>query len=336
MFLIKLRSQIGRVALTAFFAVCTSALSLAGVGVSAPANGSTVGSPAHFVAWASSGAPVTAMKIYVDGRSAFGTSGAKLDTYVPMSAGTHLAVVQAWDSTGAVMKSYLTLHVAGSSSSGSSTIPVSGSTFHANVEQMGGWDTCTTCAGEGGTGPATPHYVAYGIRSPSMDGNSAVFTNAGTVSYSDAIWWRQLGANSAASNFIYDLYFYVKDLGAAEALEFDVNQSTGGRKYIFGTQCGVSYDPEWAVWGNGRWNPTGAACPVNAYSWNHVTVEFYRKDGAVHYVSLTINGKKAYINRAYNSIPSGASEINVAFQMDQSIVHRTFQAWLDNVSLRHW
>lgn len=335
MFLNKLRSQIGRVMLTALCVAYGSAMALAGVGVSAPANGATVGSPVHFVASAASGAPITGMRIYVDGQSVFATGAARLDTYIGMSSGKHLAVVQAWDATGAVMKSYVNLQV-GTTSSSSAAVPVSGSNLRTNVEQMRGWETCSRCAGEGGTGPATPHYVAYGISSPSMDGQSAQFTNAGTVSYSDAIWWRQLGANDGAAHFVYDLYFYVKDPAAAQALEFDVNQSTGGRKYIFGTQCGVNHDHQWDVWGNNRWIPTGVGCSINAYSWNHLTWEFYRENGTVHYVSVTLNGQKAYVNRAYGSIPSGVHEVNVAFQMDQTIVHRTFSAWLDKVSLTQW
>lgn len=333
MFLDKFRSQIGRVMLTVLCMTCSSAMAFSGVAVVAPWNGATVGSPVHFVASASSRAPITGMRIYLDGHSVFATYAHSLDTYVGMSAGHHLATVQAWDSTGAVMISYLNLQVSGTPNAAT---PSWGSSVQANVEQMGGWQTCNNCAGAGGSGPAVPHYVAYGVNSPSIDGKSAQFTNAGYAAYSDVIWWRQLGANAGSTHFLYDLYFYIKDPGAAEALEFDVNQSTGGRKYVFGTQCGVNADHQWDVWGNNHWNPTGVGCSINAYSWNHLTAEFYRVNGAVHYVAITLNGNKAYINRTYGSIGSGANEINVAFQMDQTIVHRTFSAWLDKVSLIKW
>jgi hypothetical protein len=205
-----------------------------------------------------------------------------------------------------------------------------------NIDSMQGWQTCSTCAGEGGTGPSTPHSIRYNVSSPSIDGSATQFVNAGTVPYSDAIWWRQLGANSNARNFVYDLYFYINDPAAAEALEFDVNQSVGGEKYIWGTQCGVAWNRQWSVWGNNHWNPTGIGCNANPDSWNHLTLEFSRASGGVTFVAVTLNGHKNYINRSYAPIGSGANEINVAFQMDQSLLHRTFSAWLDRVSLNYW
>lgn len=203
------------------------------------------------------------------------------------------------------------------------------------IESMQGWETCSSCAGEGGTGPATPHWVQYNVASPSIDGSSAQFTNAGTVPFSNAIWWRQLGANAGAANFVYDLYFYINDTAAAQVLEFDVNQSVGGKKYIWGTECGIAWDRQWFVWGNNRWNATGIGCNALPSSWNHLTLEFSRANGGVNFVAVTLNGQKNYINRSYAPIGSGVNEINVAFQMDQSVLHRTFSTWLDNVSLNY-
>lgn len=319
-----------------FIIIClisASATAFAGsVSVQSPGNGSTVGSPAHFVASASSSAPISAMTIYVDNKIAYTTSGGHIDTYVNMAAGSRYVVVQAWDSTGAVFKAApMTIKVG---TTGTATN--ANARNYYDIDNMGGWETCTTCAGENGTGPNVPHYVGYGISNPAMDGRSAQFTNAGTVAYSDAIWWKQLGGNDSVSHFVYDLYFYVKDPAAAQALEFDVNQSVGGRKYIFGTQCGVNGDHQWDVWGNNRWNATGIGCSVNAYSWNHLTLEFSRANGNLNFVSVTLNGNKSYINRSYGSIGSSVSEVNVAFQMDQTIVHRTYSAWLDKVSLNTW
>src|SRR5579859_2233214 len=85
----------------------------AGVTVSSPAAGSTSGSPVHFVASATSTNPVTAMRIYVDSVSVYLTMTSSLDTSVTMSAGTHSVIVQAWDTTGAVFKTPLTLTVGG-------------------------------------------------------------------------------------------------------------------------------------------------------------------------------------------------------------------------------
>jgi acid phosphatase len=82
-----------------------------GVTVCSPAAGSTVASPVHFVAAAKSTHPITAMRIYVDNISNFATNSSSLDTSLPLATGTHSVVVQAWDSSGAVFKTPLTIHV---------------------------------------------------------------------------------------------------------------------------------------------------------------------------------------------------------------------------------
>jgi phosphatidylinositol-3-phosphatase len=82
-----------------------------GVTVCSPAAGSTVGSPVHFVAAAKSTHPITAMRIYVDSVSKFTVSSSSLDTSLALTSGTHSVVMQAWDSSGAVFKTPLTIHV---------------------------------------------------------------------------------------------------------------------------------------------------------------------------------------------------------------------------------
>ena len=54
------------------------------------------------------------------------------------------------------------------------------------------------------------------------------------------------------------------------------------------------------------------------------------------FVSVTLNGVKSYINKTYNQIPSGVSELNVAFQMDGNYAQQAFDVWLDKVSLNYW
>lgn len=82
-----------------------------GVTVCAPTSGSTDSSPVQVVASAKSSAPITAMRIYVDYVSKYLTSSSSLNTSLALSSGTHLLVVQAWDSTGAVFKTSRTIAV---------------------------------------------------------------------------------------------------------------------------------------------------------------------------------------------------------------------------------
>jgi hypothetical protein len=51
------------------------------------------------------------MRIYVDNISRFANNSSSLDTSLALATGTHSIVVQAWDSTGAVFKTPLTIHV---------------------------------------------------------------------------------------------------------------------------------------------------------------------------------------------------------------------------------
>jgi hypothetical protein len=82
-----------------------------GVTVSAPRDGATAGSPVHVVASASSGKPITSMRIYVDNISVYVTSGNRIDTQVPLATGNHHMVVQAWDSSGTVFKTPVSITV---------------------------------------------------------------------------------------------------------------------------------------------------------------------------------------------------------------------------------
>ena len=82
-----------------------------GVTVCSPAAGATATSPVRFRAAAKSTHPITAMRIYIDNVSKYLINASTLDTSVAIPAGTHSAVVQAWDSTGAVFKTPVTIKV---------------------------------------------------------------------------------------------------------------------------------------------------------------------------------------------------------------------------------
>lgn len=304
----------------------------AGITVSSPANGSTVSSPTHFVASASSSSPISFMRIYVDGNSIFGAASSKIDWSGAVSGGKHSVVIQAWDSKGVVLKAPLTITVGSSTG----TAPTNSSGYFS-VDAMTGWGSCDTCAGIGANGPSAATSTTN-VSTPSLDGKSRQFTIASSHSFADAIWWKSMAGNDSKTHFTYDFYFYIKNPAAAEALEFDVNQSAGKRRYIYGTQCGVNYDHQWDVWdtaGN-TWRKTGIPCSPTAFSWNHVTWEFERSGGFIHFISVTMNGKKSYVNRSYNSKPWGASEISVAVQLDQTASHTTYSEWVDKINVTMW
>jgi len=317
----------------------------AGVSVSSPAAGSTAGSPVHFVASATSANPVTAMRIYVDNISVYLVSASKLDTLVTMSAGTHNVVVQAWDSTGAVFKTPLSLIVSGTTPSPTPTptpavfpTPPSTAVIKGNIDQMAGWESCTVCAGANAAGPVATYSMVENQASPSLDGASAKFSISGTTPYSDALWWKQLGAADFATHLKYDVDFYITNPGVAQALEFDNNQSNGVHKFIYGTQCNIKGN-HWDVWGNaaGNWISTGIACSApTAFVWHHLTWEFQRTSTNVIFVGFTYDGVTHYVNRSYPARSSTVHEMNVAFQMDGDSAMHAYSTWLDRVTLTYW
>lgn len=206
------------------------------------------------------------------------------------------------------------------------------------IEKMSGWDSCSVCAGAKGKGASVPHTMKQGVASPSMGGKSTEFWVGGSHPYGDALWWKQLGAQPNAHNFTYDLYFYLKNPGVSQSLEFDVNQSVGGHRFVFGTQCDLA-SHSYEVWSvSTRWTKTGIACSTPAaYKWNHITLQFQRTSAnKVKFVSVTINGATHYINRTYNPQTRSSKELNVAFQMDGKHHMTPYSTWVENVSLKYW
>ncbi len=275
------------------------------------------------------------MAIYFDNSLKYQVSAANIDTYISTSAGSHYVVVQSWDSTGYVQKQGLTINV----TSSTPAIP-SNAIYYSNIDQMTGWASCDACAGAGGSGPSASYSMAINQSSPSLDGRSATFYLGGSHAYASALWWKQLGGNGSARNFVYDLYFYLKNPNAPQALEFDVNQSVNGQKFIFGTQCDYKDHHDWDVWdtANHVWVKTGIPCnPPQAYTWNHLVLEFQRTTGnKALFIAVTLNGQKSYINRSYYPIGVSAYELNTAFQMDMNGTATAYQTWIDKMQLIAW
>lgn len=304
-----------------------------GVIVSSPANGASVSSPVNIVASASSAFSITAMHIYVDNQNVFSIAASSLNASLAIAAGPHAVVVQAWDAAGNIFKAPFTINVR-------SSAPANATVFN-RIEEMSGWQSCSSCAGIAGSGPSAVYSMAQNVATPALDGASSQFNLAGNIPYTNALWWKQLGANSAATHFIYDLNFYLANSQYAQALEFDVNQSVGGYKYIFGVQCDMrGSSGQWDVWDGvaTQWLPTGVACPVmTANAWHHLTEEFQRdSSGNATFVAITLDGVRHPLSLTYHSIASSVNEINVAFQMDGDYAQQPYAVWLDEVSLTYW
>lgn len=217
----------------------------------------------------------------------------------------------------------------------------SGAQSFNNIEQMGGWQSCSECAGKNAHGPKAQFSMNQHQQSPSLDGNSTEFHIGGKKPYSDAIWWRNLGPVGKASHYVFDLNFYIQNPGVSEGLEFDINVAQGGRYYVFGNQCSPLASHTWDTWdmNRGTWNSTGITCntfPAN--QWNHVTIEVERtSNNQLHWVSITYNGSKHYVDRYVSSQKTGfADGASIDFQMDGNFRQDAYSTWLDKVNLSYY
>lgn len=75
------------------------------VAITSPAFTSTTSTSVRATGTSSSGYPVVATQIYLDGALKFQSSTATADTTMPIAVGTHQIVIQGWDSSGATFKS---------------------------------------------------------------------------------------------------------------------------------------------------------------------------------------------------------------------------------------
>jgi hypothetical protein len=210
-----------------------------------------------------------------------------------------------------------------------------------HIEQMAPWKSCDVCSGSGGAGSTATHWQAQFQSTPSLSGASSEFYFGGTAPYSSALWWEQLGALPSASHFTYDLQFFITDATAPQALEFDVNQSVNGKKYIFGTECDLRGTNKgyWRVYDAVlHWQNTGVACAgITANSWHHLKWELERtSDGHTHFIAVTVDGVRRVVNRYYTPRASSTSELNVAVQTDGNKSPNQYSVWLDNVTLTAW
>ena len=75
------------------------------VTIISPTFTSTTNSQVRATGTASSGYPVTATQVYLDGVLKYQSTTSTADTTLPIAVGTHQITIQGWDATGATFKS---------------------------------------------------------------------------------------------------------------------------------------------------------------------------------------------------------------------------------------
>lgn len=158
----------------------------------------------------------------------------------------------------------------------------------------------------------------------------------GPKGYTNELYTKFLGGGSSVSKFTYDLFFMVDQPDSPQALEFDVNQTLGNTRWVFGTECNFKADGKWDVWdGVNGWQPTTVPCtPFPANTWIHLVWNFERVGQQVHYISVSINDQVFPLNLFFSNQPTWTmQDIDIAFQMDGDFRQDPYNIWLDNVSL---
>ena len=133
------------------------------VNLTSPQPGAFVSSQVHFVASAGSnyGLATSSIIINVDGVDSYLTFANWVDTSITLGSGWRQIQIKSWDSQGnIVMAGPYGIYVTGNGGGGNPAAvqsppppqQSSGGTTAWNLEQQGGWDSCSVCAGVGGTG----------------------------------------------------------------------------------------------------------------------------------------------------------------------------------------
>lgn len=282
------------------------------------------------------------MRVYVDNLAVYFTYTSAIDTQIFTAPGQHTIEVMAEDKQGYISATILTVNM--TSQAPQTTI--------SGIQNMPGWQSCAAdfAAGSGRDGqvcasgnPNPPtSTMTGGQSSPAMDGKSAKFTMGGPNGYSNELYFNAVAGGNNVSHFTYDLYFYIDNPSAPQALEFDLNQTFGGYRWVWGSECNFKGDtpPSWDVWDDeaGLWRQTNVPCntfPAN--TWIHLVWQFERVGNKVQYISLQVGDQTYNVDTYYNNqIDWTLEEIDTAFQMDLPQPPISYNVWLDQVNLTAW
>jgi len=273
------------------------------------------------------------------------TFDSSINTQIFLAPGTHTLEVMAEDNQGYVSATPVQITVSGQAPS------TNGQTAITGIQALPGWQSCGAqfppgsgragqiCAAGGGTPTST---MTQSQSSPAMDGNSTKFSigpsSPDCPGYCNMLYFNPVAGGNNVSHFTYDLYFYIDNPTAPQALEFDINQTFGGNRWVWGSECNFKGDGVWDIWNDAPatgWEPTTIPCtPFPANTWIHLVWQVERVANQVHYISLTVGDQTYNVDTYYPYQQSWTlEEIDNAFQMDLDQPGTPYNVWLDQVTL---
>lgn len=313
--------------------------------VSNPVANASVTSPLNVVASATPKNPIFFMRVYVDSLAVYFTWDKSINTQIFLATGTHTITVMAEDNQGYISATPVQVSVTAQAPS------TNGQTVISSIQNMPGWQSCgglfppgsgragQICAAGGGTPNST---LTQNVSSPAMDGSSAKFSMAPASPdcqhYCNMLYFNPIAGGNNVSHFVYDLYFYIDNPDAPQALEFDFNQTFGGQRWVWGSECNFKADGVWDIWDdapNTGWEPTTIPCTAfQANTWIHLVWTVERVGNQVHYISLQVGDQVYTVDTFYpNQQNWTLEEIDNAFQMDLDAVGTPYNVWLDKVNV---
>ncbi len=341
------------------------------VDLTSPSASGTYATPARFTATAASSKTITGYVVYEDASGsyidAYQNAKTTLDAWVilPLTSngGPQLqsVFVRAWNSAGFCGDSS-TLAVTASGTHVPTALAGSVAFNNADDDQGGdhgvthGWGDCGTPACSGGVNTATVSF-AFG-QLPEKDSNGSIRLSVTGGNNANGLFFYKVGAQDSYSNFLWDFWFQLSSNTHtdAQAIEFDMFQSIGGQKYMFGTQCNYSTGV-WQGWDDvtGHWvnaipntatdgNPTGNPITCTKFdttTWYHAQFFLQRTyGGRLQYGNVSINGLTTQWNiTAPAHSTSWADVLGINQQLDTNAAFTgstTLQEWADEDDLTAW
>ena len=338
-----------RSAAVLFSICCLAAIAGAQVTVTAPAANASVTSPFQVTASAKSTHPITTFRIYLDNASVYSVSGSTINKSLTASTGSHFLVLQAWDSSGNVIKASRTITVTKPSSPppDPSPTPTPAPTPRPivlnEIQQATGWQTCGACGDSGGDGALASYSMIRGITFPTLSGSSAEFKIGGTQPFANGYWFIGHQAPTRAFKSLryeFDLYIPAGMENLPQAIEFEIQQKLGGRVYNFAWQA-VYPGNRWRVFNYTTrvWEDSGVAFQrFTAGTWHHIAADFH-DDSTTHIAyhdALTIDGVRHALHITHTGTPSSSgTKFTNAFQLDLNGSAADYKVYVDNMKITY-
>jgi hypothetical protein len=313
--------------------------------VTSPSNGQQVASPFTLTTDSStcSSQTVTAVGYSLDNSTSTATfSGQTMNGPVSAPAGSHTVHVKAWNGSGGVCVTDVSVNVTGGAIS---LIPSTAVSVSA-IQTLGNW----TAIHDGGT-PGSSSGTMSMVSSPSLTGTARLFANQFN-DFGGERYTAQFDDDETSQNFFYDAWVYIAGNANGFAnLEFDLDQTMpSGNTVIMGFQCDGWIDRwDYAVNGgsptssNDTWLHSYAPCNVQTWApnqWHHVQIYFsHDENGWVTYHSVWLDGNEQDLNfDVFSGYALGwGPAILTNFQIDGNSSGTTWgNVYLDEVTVYRW